>query len=685
MQFSHSLISLVVSMGIFAANGSPIDCAHITPVVAACAPCAASAVAVTGEVQPATVIETVSIKTIPVTVETVDVRNIYTTLLEKIPNCGCTNDFTDVANIQLIRDTAYAHGLCPHDVQFVLDGQVLVLNNRREYHELLSNNNLGNRRECGHQSHCGHNGGGYCGNRGAGGNCDNQNINQNMENNQNLNVKHFLERCRHHGHGRLHKRSHRGCHEHNREHHREHGRCDDENQKINQVVDTDGNLLSRLPLRQFFGKKSAHTAAHHPAHHQTPAYIVPVRCAPVVEKGDENIGVNNNVIFSSDGRHFQKRSLKDRCFGDNHNQNINQNMENNQNINFEEFRSRFGEGVDRHFGRDHGCHDGHHGHHGGHCGGCGGFGGHFKRSLDYSDNKNININKNVNHPEKCVKAIERVPCRNERVPCRNERVPCRNERVPFRHDERVPFRHDEPCRYECEPCRYECEPCEYECEPYEYDCDCDCDCCCCPCDTQQTNAQAFALPTVNNFISVDAGATTKTAVDASPETGVEVASVAEASPEIGVDATSVAESSPETQVEASSGSASASDASSESVAGSESIAGLLNYQPTAELDYVNYEPTSDYRLTQQYNYQPTEVKPVEIIKPCEYVKPVECVKPVRPCKPCTFGYKHRRQVESEEEDSAGPAGASETIDKIDTDSIEIDVDAKCDVNDPTTA
>lgn len=336
------------------------------------------------------------------------IRTIYKTVTELVPNSGCTDDFTDFANVQLIADTACRNGLVfgpgATRKQSVFERSPACQSYsiiQRPQGGALRRRDVSGLSDIIHEKFESYS--------------DNfrHNIDQNINNNANIDEEDTQETSA--GNGgfggfggfKKSKRSPQwggyggyggfgggGF---------DGGAFDDNNnQNINQNVNANQNLMANLGrFNSFFGE------GHHDHHHRGGSDGVHSAAGGLNGLGfgiNENtdFNVNNNVAFEDTGFFKNKRSLGKRSFGygddeafsDNNNQNINQNINNNQNLNEGLFRGVFSGGDEGGFDGD----------------GFGGFGiipyfiggfdggyGGYDGGAAMNDNINVNEDENNRH------------------------------------------------------------------------------------------------------------------------------------------------------------------------------------------------------------------------------------------------------------------------------------------------
>jgi hypothetical protein len=493
MQITHSLVALVVSLGVFA-SAAPQYCGSDVAV-----PTVEATQAVAG-VDTLNTIDTVNAVNVAPVCEAqteviadaapvTDIRTIYSSLLSVAPGCGCTNDFNDPANVQLIRDSAVKYGITSALVKRHGGCGSDRLNDNHNIDRNIVGNRRGHRDDdrfndhfddrCGnHDDHDDHDEEFFSNN-------DNQNINQNLDSNQNISFEEVHEtfdnfegsrnrdfggcggcggcgRCKS-------KRGHGG---------RSDSFDNNDNQNINQNLNANQNLIETLPVNEFFGCGGGNNGGDGGRGGSTPFF-----------ENNENFNVNNDIQFAnSDGffkRSVSKRQSGEEFFSDNHNQNINQNIDNNQNINVEKFIERFD-----HRERFRGCGGGFKAKRGFAEGSVGGVSGHGSTECFGSDydnhnnnnnenvnvNKNININKNYNTPE-----VTPVPVYETEYRPVCETVPTYDT---IRTCETVPYLDLE---VEYPTCDSNCGGCS-------------------TCNDNNAQSYSASAPVVNNFIEVDTAA-----------------------------------------------------------------------------------------------------------------------------------------------------------------------------------
>lgn len=396
MKIPHSLVVLVVSLGIFA-TASP-----------------------TGTIAPVGCTERIEVpvevvKTCPQP-EIISIKTVYRTVKEIVPDCACTDDFTDFANVQLIADTACRNGLI-----FSPDGKtkkrgIFERSPACQSFSIVEDPSLALRKR-------------YEGNDCQDG-CDRgdltghihdkfdqvkntfkHNLNQNINNNDNTDLDDSqvtgggnggfggfggFKAKRQFGFGGFGGFDDGGAFDNN------------DNQNINQNVNANQNLMANLGrFNSFFGTGGDGGAIGSGG----AAAAAGLRGLAFGINDNTDFNVNNNVAFEDDT--FFKKMKRNAQFGfggfgggdgdfdDNENQNINQNINNNQNLNEDFFSGVFGGGDDG-FGFD-----------GvgivpffpGFIGGFGGFGGYggfgdgfggFGGFEDVAMNENLNFNPDTN-------------------------------------------------------------------------------------------------------------------------------------------------------------------------------------------------------------------------------------------------------------------------------------------------
>lgn len=342
--------------------------------------------------------------------EITSIRTIYRTVTELVPNSGCTDDFTDFANVQLIADTACRNGLVfTAGLKTRKRGiferspscQSYSIVKRAQGGSLKRRDGLGGLSDIIHDKFEAYS--------------DNfrHNIDQNINNNGNIDEEDTKEtsaggggrggfggfggfkkskRSPQWGFGGFGGRGGRGS---------DGGAFDDNNnQNINQNVNANQNLMANLGrFNSFFGEGRGNRGGCDGGSGFASSGLNGLGFG-INENTDFN--VNNNVAFEDTGFFKNKRSLEKRNFGfgedeafsNNNNQNINQNINNNQNLNEGFFRGVFGGGNEGGEGGDFG---------GfgvvpffpGFIGGFdGGFGGGFGGADAMNENVNVNDDEN---------------------------------------------------------------------------------------------------------------------------------------------------------------------------------------------------------------------------------------------------------------------------------------------------